>query len=88
MVILFYVYDCLMFSPFTDKIDNIYAPLQTDFNIECDKELNNYPGILVGRRQYGSTHLSQPYLTQGITNLVPGMDKSSTKPTPAVKPRL
>ena len=37
---------------------------------------------------YGSIHLRQPYLTQIVINMIPGMDKSSAKPTPAVKPPL
>ena len=33
-VILFYVDDCLMFSPSKDKIDDVYTSLQADLNIE------------------------------------------------------
>ena len=28
-------------------------------------------------------HLRKPYLTQNIINMIPGIDKSSAKPTPA-----
>ena len=85
MVILFYVYDFLMFSTSKDKIDEVYASLQEDFNIEDDGELNNYLGIDLERRPDGSIHISRPYLTQIILIMIPVMDKSSANPTPAVK---
>ena len=88
MVLLFYVYECLIFSPYKDKIDEVYASLQADFNIEDSGEINKYLGIELDRRPDGSIHLSQPYSTQIIINMIPGMDKSRSKPTPAVKPPL
>ena len=84
--LLFYVYDCLLFSPSKDKIDEVYASLQSNFNIEDDGELNKYIGIELDRRPYGSINIRQPYLTQRILNMIQQMDKSSAKPTPAVKP--
>ena len=33
MVLLFNVDDCLMFSPYKDKIDELYASIKEDFNI-------------------------------------------------------
>ena len=36
MVLLFYVDDCLIFSPFNYKIDEVYASLQKYFKIEYD----------------------------------------------------
>ena len=42
MVLLFYVDDCLMFSPSKDKTDEVYASLQAYFKIEDNGELNNY----------------------------------------------
>ena len=33
-----------------------------------------------------SIHIRQPYLPQSIINIIPGIDKSSAKPTPMVKP--
>ena len=36
MVLIFYVYDCLMFSPSKDKIEEVYEPFQEDFKIEDD----------------------------------------------------
>ena len=33
MVLLFYVDDCLIFSPSKDKIDELYASLQENFKI-------------------------------------------------------
>ena len=84
MVIIFYVDDYLMFSPSKDKIYDVYASLQVDFNIEGDGELNKYPGIDFYQRPYGLTHLRKPYLTQRIINLVPGMDKSSANIIPAL----
>ena len=56
--------------------------------MEDDGELNKYLGIDLDRRSDGSTHLSQPYPTQSIINMIPGIDKSSSKSTPAVKPPL
>ena len=85
MVLLFYVYDCLMFSPSKDKIDEVYASLQADFNIEDSGEINKYLGIELDRRPDGSIRLSQPYLTQININMIPGMDKSSADPNPAIK---
>ena len=37
MVLIFYAYDCLMFSNSKYKIDEVYAPMQEDFNIEHDE---------------------------------------------------
>ena len=86
MVLLFYVDDCQMFSPYKDKIDEVYAPIKTDFKIEDDREINKYIGIDLDHRPYVSIHLSQPYLTQSILNMIPGIVKSNAKPTPAVNP--
>ena len=62
-----------MFSTSKDKIDELYASLQADFKIEDDGEFNKYLGIELDRRPYGSIHLIQPYLTQRIINMIPGM---------------
>ena len=59
MVLLFYVSDCLMFSPFKDKIDDIYTSLQEYFKIEDDGELKQYLGIELYRLPDGSIHLRQ-----------------------------
>ena len=32
----------IMFSPFKDRIDDVYASLQEDFNKEDDGDLNKY----------------------------------------------
>ena len=45
MVIIFYVEDCLMFSPFKDKIDDVYASIQEYFKIEDYRELEKYHRI-------------------------------------------
>ena len=41
---LFNVDDCLMFSPYKYKTDEVYAPLQAGFNIEDDGEPKKYLG--------------------------------------------
>ena len=74
-----------MFSPSKDKIDDVYASLRAYLKIEGGGELNKYLGIELDRRPDGSIHLRQPYLTQIIRNMIPGMNRSSSKPTPAVK---
>ena len=73
-----------MFIPFQDKIDDVYVYLQEDFKIEDNGDLNNDLGIDLDRQPYGSIHLSHPYLTQSIINLMPDTGKSNYKPTPAV----
>ena len=45
-------------------------------------------GIELDRRPDVSIRIRQPDLTQIIINMIPGMDKSSAQPTPAVKPPL
>ena len=45
MILLFYVDDFLMFSPFKDKIDEVYTYLQEYFNIQGDVEIKKYLGI-------------------------------------------
>ena len=52
MVLLFYVDNCLLFSPYKDKIDEIYAYLRAYFNIEDDGDLNKYLGIELDRFPY------------------------------------
>ena len=59
MDLLFYVYDCLMFTTSKNKIDDVYDFLQADFKIEYDGELNKYLGIELDRRQDGSIRLRQ-----------------------------
>ena len=44
MVLLFYVDDCLMFSYYQDKIDDVYASLWKYFNIEDGGDLKKYIG--------------------------------------------
>ena len=85
---LFYVDDCLVFNPYNDKIYQVCAFLQEYSKIENDGYLNKYILIELYCSPDGSIHLSQPYLTQMILNMIPGMEKSITKPTPAVKPPL
>ena len=77
-----------MFSPSKDKLDEVYASLQQDFNIDDDGEPNKYFRIDLDRLPYFSIRLSRPYLTQIIINMIPVIDKSSSAPTPAVKPPL
>ena len=77
-----------MFSTSNDKIDEVYASLKVYLKIEDDGEINKYLGIELDRRPYGSIHLRQTYLTQIILNMIPGMEKSSAKTTPAVNPPL
>ena len=45
MVLIFYVYGFLLFSPYKDKLDDMYASLWVYFNIEDDRDLNKYLGI-------------------------------------------
>ena len=87
-VLLFYVDDCLMFSTSKDKIYELYASLQAYFKIEDNGEPEKYPGIDLYRHPDISIPLRQPYPTQRIINITPGMKKSSDKPTPVVKPPL
>ena len=75
MVILFYVDHCLRFSPSKDKSNYVYASLRVYFKIEDDGELKKYLRIELDRRPYGSIHIIQPYLTQRIIKMIPGMDK-------------
>ena len=69
-------------------MDEVYASLQPNFRIEDDGELKKYLGMELYRRQDGSIHLRNNYLTQRIFNMIPGMDKSSAGTNPAVKPPL
>ena len=85
MVRLFYVDDCLIFSTSKDKIDELYASLQAYFKIKYDVESKKYLGIELDLRPYGPIHKRQPCLTQGILNIVPGMDKSSAYPNDMIK---
>ena len=63
IVLLFYVNNCLMFSPYMDKFDCFYASLQVDFKIEYFLELNTYLGIYLDRYPDGSIYLRQHYIT-------------------------
>ena len=86
MVLLFYVGDCLMFSPSKDKIDEVYASLQTYFKIEYYGYLKKYLGIDLELPPYGPIHLRHPYLTQRMLTMFPGIEKSGANPTPKVNP--
>ena len=77
-----------MFSPSKDKSNDVYASLWGNFKIEDDGELKKYFWIELDRRPYGSIYIIQPYLTQRFISMIPGMDKSSAKPTPAIKTPL
>ena len=74
-----------MFSYSKDKFYELYTSLQEDVKIEDYVEPKKYLGMELDRRPDGSIHLRQPYLTQIIRNMIPGMNRSSSKPTPAVK---
>ena len=84
MLLIFYVGDCLLFRPFKDKSDRVYALLQACFNIEDHGYLNKYSEVELYHRPYVSIHISQACLVQRIINMNPGMDKSSDEPTPSV----
>ena len=75
MILLFYVDEFLMFSPSKDKIDEVYDSLREDFKIEDGGELKKFLGLDLDHCPDGSIHMSQPYLTQIILNMNPGMDK-------------
>ena len=77
-----------MHSPSNDKIEEVYASLQTKFKIDDDWELNKYLRIELDQRPDGSIHLRQPYLAQIIINMIPDMDKSIAHPTPTGNPPL
>ena len=77
-----------MLSHSKDKIDGVHAYISADFKIEDEGDISNYLGIKMEHYADGSIHIRQPYLYQIIINLIPGMDKSSAKPTSAVKPPL
>ena len=77
-----------MFSPSKYKLYYAYDSMQAYFKIWYDGELNNYIGIEFYCRPYGSIYLKQDYLVQRIINLVPGIDRLISKPTPALKPPL
>ena len=88
MVQLFYVDDCLIFSPSKDKIYDVYASLQAYFNIDYDGDIRTYLGIELDCCPDGSIHLRQPYPAKRKFNLIPGMEKSSSKRNPEVKTPL
>ena len=88
MVLIFHVDDCLIISPSKDKINDVYASLQEYFKVEDDGQLKMNVGIELDHRPDGSIHLRQNYLTEIILNIIPGTDKSSAKPIPAVKPPI
>ena len=75
-----------MFSRSKDKIDELYPSLQEYLNIKDDRELKKYIVMEVYRCPYVSIHLSQPYLTQRIPNMISSMEKFSATPNPTVKP--
>ena len=62
-----------MFSLYNDKVDDVYAYLQEYFNIKDGGDINNNLVIELYRRPYGPIHISHPYITQGIINLILGM---------------
>ena len=68
-----------MISPSKDKIDEVCASVQEDFNIEDDVYLNKYLRIDMERHPYGSIHLRQPDITQITLNMLPVMYKSRAK---------
>ena len=76
LIPIFYVYDCLMFSPSKDKIDEVYASIHAYFKIEDDGKLHKYLRIDLYHYPYGSIYIIKLYLTQRILNFIPGMDKS------------
>ena len=45
-----------MFSPFKDKIDELYASIQADFNIEDDGDIKKYLEIYLYHQPDGSIH--------------------------------
>ena len=64
-----------MVSPSKDKIDELYGSLQLCFNIEDDGEVNKYLVIDLDLSPDGSIHISQPFLTQSIFNMIMSMYK-------------
>ena len=81
MVLIFYADNCLIFSPSKNKTDDLYASIQAYFRIYYDIDLKKSLEIDLYQRPYDSIHLQNPYLTQRIINIIPGMDKSNTKLT-------
>ena len=74
-----------MFSPYKDKIDEVYASIQAYFKIKYYRQLNKYLGIELDLHPNGSIHMRQPYLIQIIINIIPGKYKSIANPNPTVK---
>ena len=65
-----------------------YMPLFNNISIYEMTETSKNLGIDLSNLLDGSIHPRKPYLTQSIINMIPGMDKSSTKTTPAVNTSL
>ena len=62
--------------------------MQVYFKIYYDGDLNQYIIINLDRLPDGSIHIRQTYLIQRIINIIPDMDKSSSKTTITVMPPL
>ena len=71
-----------------DRIDEVYASIQAYLMIEDYGQINKYIEIELYFLPDGSIHIRHPYLNQSILKIISGMNKTSNKPTPAVKPPL
>ena len=78
IILVAYVDDAILLSPFKSLIRKEILSLQQDFNLTDDGELKDYLGTRFHRTTDGSIHLSQPKMIERALRVV-GLDPEDTR---------
>jgi Reverse transcriptase (RNA-dependent DNA polymerase) len=70
IILVVYVDDAILISPFKTKIDKEIASLQEDYDLTDEGELQDYLGIRFDRRLDGSLKLTQPRMIERVLEIV------------------
>jgi hypothetical protein len=65
-IMLVYVDDAILLGPMREGINAVMKLLHSQFSIEDEGEISDYPGVKVTKNQNGTITLTQPHLIQSI----------------------
>jgi hypothetical protein len=91
IILIVYVDDAILISPYKSLIQKEISSLQEDFDLTDDGVLKDYLGTRFERRKDGSIKLSQPKMIERVLEIVgldPHSDRVKMHDTPAIESQI
>ena len=85
VMFIFYIYDSIIAVPNQKDLDDVVSDLnKSNLGVTVEGILEDFLGVNIDRRKYGSIHLTQPHLIEQIVkDLEQENPKTNSKSTPA-----